>query len=286
MRIAGISNMYGYLNTSAAQRYSALRNGQSTKTGSAYGANKSYGASSVYGVNKSYGTSRVYGTGSNYRAQAAAKVDAIYEETKTAAKSLRTYGQNLMDSHEDGLLSQAEKKGTTREYVEEVTNFVDAYNTMVKNMGTTGGTMNNLYAGQMKTDYSSHKEDLAAVGITAAKDGSLNIDKSILEKADISALKKAFGSTGSFAGKMAVKSIYVEANAVSDQTSAQYARFQSSYGGYGSYGGYSYSPYSRYYDSMGSYGNYSALGSALGLGSYGSGYGYSNLVGTLFNSLF
>ena len=263
MRIPGMVNMYSFLNTSAAQRYSALRSASTSKTQSA---------------GKAYGSNYAYGTGSTYAARAAEKVQAIYEDTKNAASNVRTYSQNLMNGDKSGLLARAEASGSTKEVVSEVKSFVEEYNNMLRNMKNTGGTMNDLYAGQLKTSLSNYKEDLAAVGISAGRDGSLVLNEEALGKADISALKKAFGSTDSFVGKASVKSIYVEANAVSQQTKAQY-----SYGNYGSYGGYgSYSPYSSLYN----YGNYSSLGSALGLG-YGSGYSnYGSMIGTLFNSLF
>ena len=187
---------------------------------------------------------------------------------------------------------------------------IDSYNAMVKSMAGTGGTMNELYAKELKNHVTSHQEDLASIGITAGADGSLKIDAEALGKADLNALTKAFGSSESFGGKTAVKSIYVEANAVSQQTAAQYARFGklgaagiygsnyngygagiNSYDSYGLYGGYGNSSYGRAASALGSYasyGNYSALGSylGLGLGGYGSGYGTGSLAGALFNSLF
>lgn len=260
MRISGITGMYGFTNTAALRRYNSIR--------SAAGANRSTNAGRV--------GERRYG-GYSYRARAAAKADAVYESTKTSAQNMRTHAHKLMGTERDSLMSQAEKTGDTKELVKEVKSFVDEYNTMVKNMEQLGGAINNLYEAQLKTNYSSHKEALEAVGITAAKDGSLNINGDVLSQADAAALKKAFGGSESFAGGASVKSIYVEANAVSQQMSAQYAN----YGGYNSYGGYSsYNPYSSY----SAYGNYSSPGSSLGYGGYGSG--YSNMIGSLFNSLF
>lgn len=303
MRISGMTNMYSFLNTSAARRSGTMQNssrtGQTTKNIRTYGLNQAYGTNPLYGPNRTYSSSRGYGAAGSYAQQAAAKADAIFEGTKNAAQSLRVRGQNLMDGGKDGLLAQAEAKGDTKEYVSEVTNFVADYNAMVQNMKSSGGTMNDLYAGQLQDNYGSFREDLAKVGITAGKDGSLIIDKEALGKADIADLKKVFGSTESFAGKTSVKSIYVEANAVSEQAKNQYASYgrlsgygaygsygyggYGSYGSYGGYGGYGgYSPYSSY----SSYGNYSALGSLIKSGIYGSGYGSSSLAGALFNSFF
>ncbi len=305
MRISGISGMYGMTGISPVSRsngFGVPRTG-SSRVASTSRMGRTYGVNQNYGVNKAYGSSRTYGTARNYAALAAQKADAVYEGTKNAASSLRVHGQNLMDSGKDSLAALAKEKGSTKEYTGEVTNFIDSYNEMVKHMNSAGGTMNQLYAQQLKDNYSSHQEELAAVGITAGKDGSLKINQEALEKADIAALEKAFGSTDSFAGKTSTKSIYVEANAVSEQTASQYARFgrMSSYGsipysgyGYGNYGSYGSVPYSGYGNyglssalgSYGSYGNYSALGSYLGMGGYGGGYGSGSLAGALFNSLF
>lgn len=239
----------------------------SSRTGSAYGTNRTgstYGTSrygSAYGVNSAYSAGRygsAYGTGRITSTTAAAKLDQMYEDTRTAAQNVRT--------HANVLMSGKERSG--REVKTDARNFVDDYNAMIDQMQSMGTSSSLIYRNQLSSSFASHKEELAAVGITAGKDGRLSLNEKTLAGADASAVSKAFGGANSFVGEASVKSIYVEADALSSQTNARYRTYGiGSYGGFGSYGSYGgYSPYSSY-------------------SPYGSLNSYS-MVGRIFNSLF
>lgn len=260
MRVTGMAQSYA--SSWMAQRLMANRSSSTSRTGSAYGTSRTgstYGTSrtgSAYGVNRTgygYGTSRTgsaYSTGRTSTLAAAAKLDQRYEDTKTAAQNVRTHANVLMNSGER----------TGKEVKTDARNFVNDYNAMVEQMTSTGGANNLIYRSQLNTSLASHKDDLAAVGIKAGRDGLLTLDEKTLAGADAAAVQKAFGGTGSFVGEASVRSIYVEADAVSAQASARYSNF----GGYGSYGSYgslgSYIPYSRYSSPYGSLGSYNMIG--------------------------
>lgn len=266
MRISGLS--YGMM--PMVQRHITNRTasyGNASRYGSAYGTG-STGSASRYG--NTYGTGsasrygNTYGTGRTSTAAALSKVNQSYESTKTAAQNVRIHGNVLMNTQER----------TGKEMTTDVKNFVNDYNTMVKQMKSTGGANNVIYQNQLSSSFSRHKEELNAVGITVDKNGMLVLDEKALANADSAAVNKAFGGSQSFVGEASVRSIYVEADAVSNQVSSRYAGF-GSYGGYGSYGNYSgYNPYS--YNPYSSFGGYSPYGT---LSSY-------NMLGNLLNTYF
>lgn len=269
MRMTGVH--YGMM--PMVQRHITNRTasyGNASRYGSAYGTS-STGITSRYG--NTYGTSstgstsrygNTYGTGRTSTAAALSKMDQVYESTKTAAQNVRIHGNVLMNTQE-----RAGKEMTT-----DVKNFVNDYNAMVEQMKSTGGASNVIHQNQLNSSFSRYKEDLKAVGITADQNGMLLLDEKALANADSAAVKKAFGGSQSFVGEASVRSIYVEADAVSNQASARYSSF-GSYAGYGSYGNYSgYNPYS--------YNPYSSLG---GYSPYGSLSSY-NMLGSLLNKYF
>ena len=256
MRVTGIAQ--SYMNSMMMQR---LMSSRTSSTSSKYGTSRT---GSAYGVNSAYGVGRYgssYSTGRTSSLTAAAKLNQMYEDTKTAAQNVRTHANVLMNG----------KERSGKEVKTDARNFVDDYNAMVDQMQSMGGSTSLIYQNQLNNSFANHKEELAAVGITAGKDGKLVLNEKTLAGADAAAVTKAFGGANSFVGEASVKSIYVEADAVSSQTNARYRNYGlGSYGGFGGYGGYS--PYSSY----SSYSSYSPYGS---LNSYPT-------VGKLFNSLF
>lgn len=60
--------------------------------------------------------------------------------------------------------------------------FVDRYNEMLKNLGRSSDTLNLLYAQTAKDTVKEYKQELAGIGITVAKDGTLSFDKAGFEK--------------------------------------------------------------------------------------------------------
>ncbi|MBO5293388.1 MAG: hypothetical protein J6B10_09440 [Lachnospiraceae bacterium] len=173
----------------------------------------------------------------------------LYKNTQKAASGLRGHTEKLLASGENSLFKKAEETGSTSAITSEVKEFAADYNQMVTNMKKTGGSMNNIYLTQLGSYVAAAQTELAAIGITANKDGTLAIDKKKLEAASAEDLQKVFDGSTSFAGKVSVKSIYAEANAVSSLASQS----NPYYSGYNSYGGYSNdysSAYSASYNSM------------------------------------
>lgn len=254
MRVTGLgmSGMWQYMGmgkTSNTSYMNALAQAQRRRAGGSTG--------NTTGINNRY--SNTY-----------QNTTSALESLKNAAGGIREHTERLSESGNASLFAKAEETGNTKDVVKEVEAFVDDYNNMVSNMRKTGGTTNNIYRSKLSYDIIGEREELKNIGITANKDGTLEIDKKKLQNAEVEDLQKVFEGASSFAGKTSVNSIYVESGAVTTMAQNSY---QAALGGYNSYGAYN------------SFGGYGSLG---GYGMYGGGYGgssaYSAMLGRYFNS--
>ncbi len=60
--------------------------------------------------------------------------------------------------------------------------FVEKYNEMLKNLGKSSDNLNLFYAQTAKDTVKEHKQELAEIGISVAKDGTLSFDQAKFEK--------------------------------------------------------------------------------------------------------
>lgn len=79
--------------------------------------------------------------------------------------------------------------------------FVDKYNDMLKNLGKSSDTLNLFYAQTAKDTVKEYRQELAEVGITVAKDGTLSFDKAKFEK--LKAEQAAKPASGNISGESA-----------------------------------------------------------------------------------
>lgn len=73
----------------------------------------------------------------------------------------------------DKLLSAGSENTTAT----DLQSFVDKYNEMLKSLGKSSDTLNLFYAQTAKDTVKEYKEELAEIGITVAKDGTLSFDR-------------------------------------------------------------------------------------------------------------
>jgi hypothetical protein len=167
-----------------------------------------------------------------------------YAAIKKAADSLQTHTKKLMATGDNSLFGKAATSSSSTltdtelsknkdNLVKEIGSFIDDYNTMVKNMNTAGGTLNNLYLKQIKSLTVSAKSALKDIGVKQKTDGTLSVNQKTIKSADMEDLQTVFGSEGSFADKVSVKSITVESNASTALTSLNKS-VSSGYNKYGS----------------------------------------------------
>lgn len=78
----------------------------------------------------------------------------------------------------DKLLSAGSEKATAS----DLQSFVDKYNDLLKNLGKSSDTLNLFYAQAAKDTVKEYKQELAELGITVAKDGTLSFSRTAFEK--------------------------------------------------------------------------------------------------------
>lgn len=139
--------------------------------------------------NKTGGSARLSAMGATAGSSALKRLEkAGYEKLGSTADSLTDCAARLADKVD---------KGST-EVTAEVENLLDAYNNTVDKVGDASGALNGYYHQMLKQTFSDNREELAALGITMAADGSLKLDKEKLAKADAENLKKLLGADGDF----------------------------------------------------------------------------------------
>lgn len=135
------------------------------------------------------------------------------KKLQDAAKSLSEYASKLNEEGENSLFGKAEASGDTSDLTAVITGMVDAYNKTAKGLKGSGSTLDMFYAQELKNYISDNSAALKAVGVIRNNDGSLTIQKDVLDKADVESLKKAFGSASGFSEKVGYVSGRVAENA-------------------------------------------------------------------------
>lgn len=141
------------------------------------------------------------------------------KQLKDAAESLSEYASKLNEEGDDSLFAKAEASGNTSDLTAMITSLVDAYNKTAKGLKGSGSALDQFYAQELKSYVSDHSAALKAVGVNRNNDGSLTIQKDVLNKADVESLKKAFGSASGFSEKVGYVSGRVAENAAASSAS-------------------------------------------------------------------
>lgn len=147
-----------------------------------------------------------------------------YKELEESANQMNEYASKFSDTSDNSLFAKAENSGSNKDVVENVKNFVEAYNATVDKLKTTDNTLNKYYLQKMESLVTDNAEALKAIGITQSKDGTISVDTKTLESASVSDLKAAFGSSNEFVSKMSYVGSKVEQNATAniESISSQY----------------------------------------------------------------
>ena len=162
---------------------------------------------------------------------AVSKDTTEYSNIKTTTEALRDTIIQLTDKDSDSILNKAEESGDTKDAVTLTKDFAKQYNEMLIAMKAMGGTGNTKYTSELTALVDANADALKAVGITKQENGLLKVDEETLNAASAKDIKAAFAGTSEFAEKVAQKSIYIEANAIS----AMYSSTVSNYGNSGAY---------------------------------------------------
>lgn len=136
-----------------------------------------------------------------------------------------------------------------KEIIAGVKDMVEQYNTIYNNLEDLGGTVNTLYASQLKSMLGNSEAALKKTGVVVNKDGTLSVTAKTLENTDLSTLKEVYCKSGSITEKLMDKCEKIESNASSTISVINRMYGTSTYNKYGTS--------SSYYGSSGSW--YNAL---------------------------
>lgn len=136
-----------------------------------------------------------------------------YEKQEKAADELDTIAQKLSASGKDNIWDKVRESGDTAEITKKAQELVEKYNKLLESMKDTSGALNEFYKRSLKEIPAEHAEALAEIGITAKKDGSLEIDQEKLKGASLEQLEKAFGKDSSLTTRISYVSSRIADNA-------------------------------------------------------------------------
>lgn len=140
---------------------------------------------------------------------------SIYDEIGTSAKNVNTHTDKLSNTNKGNLFDAKEQdKG---KIVNEVKNFVEDYNSLVKQMKKSGSTTYKSLAQDLKSQAVTMESDLSTIGLTCKSDGTLAIDTKKLGNADLKDLKKVFYGEKSFASVITEKCSTIQKRACIDK---------------------------------------------------------------------
>lgn len=154
-------------------------------------------------------------TGSTVNRQEATQSKKNYTAMKSAAESLKEHTGKLLTvfDREWEKLTEEESAKYRKEAEEEITGFVEDYNTLVETLTKENSNADSVYLDQLQGYVRGSKSILEEIGITKETDGTLLINQELLKSADISKLQEAFGQAGSFAGRVKERAENIIANA-------------------------------------------------------------------------
>lgn len=144
---------------------------------------------------------------------------AAYQNMKNSAGELQATSSKLRDTGEDSIYAKAEESGSTSEITKMVKDFVNQYNSTVRNLRSAGGRVDTSYYNQLTSYAMMHRNALQETGVTKNADGTLSVNEKALQEASVEKLKQVWGSSSSFASKAGQTAAYVQSNAVSSMNS-------------------------------------------------------------------
>lgn len=160
-----------------------------------------------------------------------------YTAMKTAAENMSKYLNKLMETGENSLFGTEENGADREKIVSNINEAIEAYNNCITSLTKEGGTVNEMYARQLKNFVISNSSKLEKIGITRNKNDKLEINKDKLNSAETEDLQALFQGEGSFADKLLGRSDKIKENAdtnLNSLNSATYSSLLSNYGTSGS----------------------------------------------------
>ena len=152
-----------------------------------------------------------------------------FEKLEGAVDDVLEQLYTLSKQEGGGIFARAKESGDNTEICQTVEKFVSEYNQAVKELVSGANTLTIYYSNALKETMTEKREELAGIGITVAKDGTLKVDSKKLQEADIDTVDKVLGNHGT----VSVKTAYILAR-VSEYAAANETSLSSQYNASGS----------------------------------------------------
>lgn len=163
---------------------------------------------------------------------------ATYMNMKENAGKLQSAASKLLDTGDNSIYAKAEESGDTSQITSQVKDFVNQYNSTVRNLKSAGGRVDTSYYNQMTSYASMYRNALEASGVTRNSDGTLSVNEKALQKASVEQLKQTWGGSSSFAARAGQVATNVQYNAVTSMNSMINNSYSSLLRNFGASGGF------------------------------------------------
>ena len=108
-----------------------------------------------------------------------------YSKLRKAAEQLAQRTEELAKEGEDSIFARAKASGDREELSQSLQEFAKNYNDTLKRLRGTGAPLDVYYSQMLQGAAKDNSKALAGVGITFGRDGSMQIAKEALEKANL-----------------------------------------------------------------------------------------------------
>ncbi len=161
-----------------------------------------------------------------------------YMNMKDNAGKLQSAANKLLDTGDNSIYAKAEESGDTNQITRQVKEFVNQYNSTVRDLKSAGGRVDTSYYNQMTSYASMYRNALEASGVTRNSDGTLSVNENALKKASVEQLKQTWGGSSSFAARAGQVATNVQYNAVTSMNSMINNSYSSLLRNFGASGGF------------------------------------------------
>lgn len=136
-----------------------------------------------------------------------------YEKLGKEADKLTSSSAALKKNGAENLFKQAKESGDRQKIYDGIANLFEDYNSILKALKNTSGTLNDFYRKMLSEASKEEKESLASIGITFEEDGTADVDMDKLKEADLETLEGMFGSRSDIVSRMNFISARISDNA-------------------------------------------------------------------------
>lgn len=152
-----------------------------------------------------------------------------YENIEKAAESVKQAVSVFVSESEENIFTAAQESGSNDALKQQAQELIDAYNDMVKQLTKSTDALNVYYKKCLAAAAEENKEALSAIGITVSSNGTLCLNESKFDAADLETVCQTLGSSSSF-----LATVEVIAEHVSDNAQANLQSISGSYNASGS----------------------------------------------------